>query len=785
MLEKSIRGTTALAGLAVVMTLPIAAAAQAPQTLESIRVTATPLNGLTADDQPFSVQTFDTGDLAQGNALSVADFLNEAGTSFTLNDIQNNPLQPDLQYRGFTASPLLGTPQGIVVYQNGVRLNDNFGQAVNWDLLPDTFLNGMTVAGGANPLMGLNSLGGAIALETKTGFNAPGGSASVSYGSFDRLQGSATLGGNDGTFGYFLGVDHFREDGWRDFSDSEATNLYGAASWRGDASTLDLYVNAGDTDLKGNGAIPLYLLETDRDAVFTHPDRTENRFGMVTLAGTHDFDNGLSLNSRLFVRSSRTRSFNGDGAEAEACDAPYQAYLCEDDDGGDDDDDDILGPGDDDDLDIAADEDPAFLFDQSGNRVSSDYDGVNNRSLRKEKIWGGALELGYQAATGGIDHDLVLGADYQRGRTSFQSSVEFATLDETRGTTGSGLYDAEGFTVMRSVTESFGLYAGDTLKLTDALTASLGARYSHVRVDNEDLSGDRPDLTALAKYDRLNFGGGLTYDLSDSLEVYAGAHQSSRVPSPVELACSHEDQPCTLPNSFVADPPLKDVVSRGVEAGLRGRAGDAVRWSADIFRIVNNDDIIFQTSGGVTANVGFFANVGDTRRQGFELSARGRWQMLRWRLNYAYLDATFRDSFFVSSPNHPQAEEGGIPVTPGDHIPGLPKHTLGAGLQADVTQALMLGTSMTLRSGQYFRGDEGNLLSKTGGYAIFDAQARYRISPNVALRLKVENVFDTKYETFGTFGEPGEVLGEEAGDDPRFYGPGQPRGVWVGVDFTW
>lgn len=784
MIHTSIRGGAALSGLATVLLLANtpSAAAQDARDIDTVHVTATPLQSPDAGDQPFPIQTFTADDLKDGNPLSIADFLDETGTSFTLNDIQNNPLQPDLQYRGFTASPLLGTPQGIVVYQNGVRLNDNFGQAVNWDLMPGTFINRLSVVGGSNPLMGLNSLGGAVSIETKTGFNAPGGSLSASYGSFDRLQGAASIGGNDGTFGYFLGVDRFEEDGWRDHSDSEATNLYGAASWRGDASTLDLYVNAGDTDLKGNGAIPLFLLETDRDAVFTYPDRTENRYGMVTLAGTHQFESGLSLNSRLFLRASRTRSFNGDGAEAEECDDPYDAYLCED---ADDDDDDAPGMGDDDDIVTTAAALPGFIYDQFGNRVSSDYDGVNNRSLRKEKIWGGAVELEYRGETGAIGHDLVVGVDFQHGRTSFNSSVEFATLTDDRGTEGTGFYDADGYTSMRSVTKSFGLYVGDTLSLTEALTATLGARYSHASIDSDDLSGERPDLTANHSYDRLNFGGGLTYDVSDYLQVYGGAHQSSRVPSPVELACSHEDEPCTLPNSFVADPPLEDVVSRGIEAGLRGQAGAAVNWSAGLFRIINKDDIIFQTSGGVTANVGFFANVGETRRQGVELTARGKWEMLRWRLNYTYLEATFRDDFLASSPNHPGAEDGDIPVNRGDHIPGLPRHTLGAALYADVMPALTLGTSMTARSGQFFRGDEGNLTSKTGGYALFNAEARYRVTPNVALRLEVENVFDTKYETFGTFGEPDEVLGDAAGDDPRFYGPGQPRGIWVGVNFTW
>ena len=83
--------------------------------------------------------------------------------------MQSNPFQADINYRGYTASPLLGTPQGLSVYMDGVRLNQPFGDVVSWDLIPRLAIASTTLMPGSNPLFGLNTLGGALAIQTKDG----------------------------------------------------------------------------------------------------------------------------------------------------------------------------------------------------------------------------------------------------------------------------------------------------------------------------------------------------------------------------------------------------------------------------------------------------------------------------------------------------------------------------------------------------------------------------------------------------------------------------------------
>jgi outer membrane cobalamin receptor len=100
----------------------------------------------------------------------------------------------------------------------------------------------------------------------------------------------------------------------------------------------------------------------------------------------------------------------------------------------------------------------------------------------------------------------------------------------------------------------------------------------------------------------------------------------------VELACASEDAPCNLPNAFLADPPLDQVVATSAEAGLRGSTEGGLRWHIGAFHTINDDDILFQTTGGPQANVGYFANVGDTRRAGIEFSLSQRLSRLRGQM---------------------------------------------------------------------------------------------------------------------------------------------------------
>ena len=227
--------------LSCLITAVIATSVLAQDPEEIVVVGIVPAGGgLDRDKIPFPVQVANAGDLETVNALSIADFLRQSFSSVSLNDAQSNPLQPDLQYRGFTASPLLGLAQGIAVYQNGIRINEPLGDTVNWDLLPQSAIQSIVLTGGANPLFGLNSLGGSLAIDMKDGFSFTGSSVEVSVGSFGRTIANFQSGGNDGSIAWYGNLEYFGEDGWRDESESDAINFYGSIGWKSEATRLNL-----------------------------------------------------------------------------------------------------------------------------------------------------------------------------------------------------------------------------------------------------------------------------------------------------------------------------------------------------------------------------------------------------------------------------------------------------------------------------------------------------------------------------------------------------------------
>jgi outer membrane receptor protein involved in Fe transport len=285
------------------------------------------------------------------------------------------------------------------------------------------------------------------------------------------------------------------------------------------------------------------------------------------------------------------------------------------------------------------------------------------------------------------------------------------------------------------------------------------------------------------------------------MNLYGSYSESSRVPTPIELACNEyifdlmaanalaagEDPDdieyeCRLPNAFLADPPLEQVVTWSFEFGARGKMRD-IRYQLGFFHSVNNDDIIFQTTGRAT---GLFANVKQTQRRGFESGFFGNIGKLDWFLAYSYLQATFEDNFDVLSPNHPWADprSGTLAVRTGDHIPGVPDHQLKLGGDYIFNDALSLGLELLYNSEQFLRGDEANRLRPVDDYAVVNLRGRYHFNRHIELFARINNLSNTAYETFGLLGESPDAVDLplfQAFSNPRYLGPGAPRSVFAGI----
>ncbi|MDP3608051.1 MAG: TonB-dependent receptor [Methylophilus sp.] len=268
--------------------------------------------GLTKEQIPGNVQSITAQEIKESHSLSITDLMNKKLQSVTVNDYQGNPFQMDVQYRGFTAGPQIGTPQGLSVFFDGIRVNEPFGDVVNWDMIPMNALAGVDVFPGSNPIFGLNTLGGAFTLKTKDGFNNTGVDAEVLTGSFGRKQFQVEGGVNNGTFALFGAGNFFLEDGWRKNSPSEVNQFFGKASYRGDKLDLNLSTLIVGTDLVGNGLLPSEMYAAKRNDSFTSEDATKNRLQQFQLSGAFQVNDTFSVTGQVYRRDSKRHQTGAD-----------------------------------------------------------------------------------------------------------------------------------------------------------------------------------------------------------------------------------------------------------------------------------------------------------------------------------------------------------------------------------------------------------------------------------------------------------------------------------------
>ena len=745
-----------------------------------------------------SVQSLSQKQIEESVSRSLPELLKTQFASVNLNDAQNNPFQPDLQYRGFTASPLLGLPQGISVYLNGGRINEAFGDTVNWDLMPLEAIDTVSLYSGSNPLFGQNTLGGALTLNTKTGFTFDANEIDATVGQYGQSAISIETGGNNGSWGYYINANHYEEDGWRDYSPSEVNQVFSSVSYQDNKRRIDVNYLYADSELLGNGASPSELLDIEgREAVYTHPDQTNNELHHFSVSGDLQLSDAHLISFNAFYRDNETTSINGDDSDFGACQfSDGRITLCEleddddddenDNDEDEDDDDELVTVGDDAEAVafIGYDEDTA-LSDIS--EVSPEViDGTYNTGKSDTQAFGFSSQLASNYELLGKPSVLVIGATYNKGDINYAADTTFGILEnetanDTRTVTPlQGLQSAEDRVRLDVDTTAWSLLFVNTTHITDTISLNIGGRFNRDHVLMEDLSEDGDDsLDGNHRFTQFNPAIGLDIALTEHSLINLAFSQSSRTPSPAELSCADEDDPCRLPNGFVADPPLDQVVTQTIEANYAAAFND-IELTLNIYRSKSQDDIIFQQAGSV-ASRGYFINIDATRRQGIEFSINSFWKQLHYRFNYNYLDATFESSFISFSPFNPLGANRQVEA--GDTIPGQPKHHIKFYLDYALTNQANLGAEIISASSQYYRGDEANENDTLDSYVVTNVYVDYQFNHTFSAQLRINNLFDTEYETFGTYGEADEVLEDIYSDveSPLFVGPAQPRMVSLNV----
>jgi outer membrane receptor protein involved in Fe transport len=718
---------------------------------------------------PSAVTNVTDADIEAEGTASIQQTLQQKVPGIIISDAAGNPLRAEVSYRGFDASPVSGRAQGLAVYQNGVRINEAFGDVVNWDVLPSNAISSMSVVSN-NPSFGLNALGGAVSIAMKDGFSYQGGELDVMFGSFGRRQVGVQAGGSSGNAAFYVAAEGIQEDSFRNYSDSEIKRFYGDLGLKGSFAEVHFNLTAASNHFGATAAAPVELLDRSWSNTFTSPQTTDLEVFMPSVSASVKATDTLTFSGVGYYRRFKNRVIDGNVTEAEECNGGVN--LCVDGEP-------LLYNGTDTPIDISA--------GPGGIDLEEPYGSIE-RLATTSSSWGGVIEAQEKTRLLGMRNLFLAGVSYDHGDSNYKTSSELGTIGPKYVVEGTGIIvsDEENELSPRNLDAEntyWGAYFSNALDVTDQLTVTVGGRYNYARIKLTDNTGLFDELNATNTYERFNPMVGANYKLLKGVSVYGGYSESNRAPTPAELGCAEPDNPCLIESFLTDDPPLNQVVGRTGEIGLRGQGvwnGGLYTWGAGLFRTLASDDILPVVADS-TGRI-YFVNAGDTLRQGVELSAT--YETHKWSVygSYAFVDAT------LDKCDDPSGECAFLEA--GDRLPGVPRHRFKAGFDYALTKKWKFGADLVAASNSPLfpneekeEADEDGISSMLGGYTRVDLHTSYDVTDNVQVYGLVKNLFDRRYGLYGTYFEADEVpdLSGPGFTDPRTISPAMPFAAYGGV----
>ena len=404
------------------------------------------------------------------------------------------------------------------------------------------------------------------------------------------------------------------------------------------ATSSEFHVNftGADSHVGVTAAVPEELIDfAGQERTFTSPQITDSEMQMVSVNGIVQATSTLSLSGVGYYRHFKQSHIDGnisefDECEADAPGAPFSALCTED-----------GAPL----FDVATGD--AITLDQIDDLKEKGHEALGSidKTGQDADGYGGTLQAAEKSKLFGHRNLFVLGGSYDHGHVDYVASSELGFFKPKyvvqgagitlTGKDGLGADDEESEELNasevtpRSLTTTndyYGIYVVDAFDVTDQLTVTLGGRYNYARIEIENTGEESLDtLNGTNTFSRFNPSAGLTYAFTPSLSLYGGYAEANRAPTASEIACSDPENPCIIESALASDPPLKQVVSKTWELGLRGAqtswaTGSKFEWSLGVFHSLNEDDII--QIADLQQGRGFFSNAGNTKRQGIEASPR-------------------------------------------------------------------------------------------------------------------------------------------------------------------
>ena len=823
--------------------VPLAAAAaeEGAPTVSPVVVVGTPLDdtGVSLSRTPANAQSVNARDPGQQGATNLADLLNGNLGSVSLSGASGSPYQNDVNYRGFQATSLLGAPVGLAVYFDGVRVNEPFGSVVNWDLIPMNAVASVNVQPGSNPIFGLNTLGGALVVNTRTGQDSPGLTVSALGGSFGRRAVMFEAGGADAGSGtdYLLAGNWDRQDGYRDFSGSDVRQLYGKARWRdpGDRSLVELSGAWADTTLHGTQALPLDMLSNPKSA-YTAPDSITNRMRLVNLRASHWLDEANRLSGQVYWRQSNAASSNSNAALDDGCFAAdgslatnATGFKCGN-----------QAPG-----------GTAVNSITGANALALGYGrwtSAINTSLVTSQIRqstvGASAQWASSTPIAGHRNAFVLGGSFDQSDIAYRQATRLARLVDFQavvipnreyGFTANGLAPSAtnlpaftGSNLLSAVTlgarmREAGVFLTDTFDLTDRLSLTVSGSYEYTSIDQHGANSQF--LNDDGGFSFTDAVSGVTYfnpDYSSAFKFSNSGTGAAAAPNgrPAGAVAGPEVNSLAGAHSYQRfNPRIGFNYNLDGGVGLFGGYSEAMRAPTSIELSCADPNSPCSLPTGFNGDPDLKAVTART----FELGARGRlfgrvdWSLaaydsrLRNDIQFIATSNTFGYFFNVGDTERrgvelgaqtelgkatlsasygyveaayrsPFTTAGGEDVASGDRIPGIPSQTFKLRANYAVSDSFRLGGAVIVAGDQYAHGNENNAdpAGKVPGYAVVNLDAEYRVTPALTVSLDVDNLFDKTYATYGLMGPTSiYTLAQEP-----FRTPAPPRGAWIRVRYA-
>ena len=768
--------------------------------LPEVVVSATPLptgdgSGLDINKVPGDITVVSSKQFIEQYSPSVTQALVSHTPAAVAISVDGSDLSPDLFYRGFDASRISGTAAGLAVYENGVRINESFGDSVNLDLIPPIALASSEIYTN-NPIFGLNALGGAINFTTKNGFNFHGGDVTLLGGSYGRANGFGEFGKQSGDYSFYFAGDLFRDGGYRPFGAQNAERFLVDLGRRSQDSEIHLIGQFGRSLLGVQGTTPQVLIQQQYNSVFTTPQTTNNQAGQAQLLSRFDITPHWSIGSSFYVRQFDQVHVDGNDADVTDCaeiDGNNGGTLCQQP---------LVGTQNSNQLQFRT--AGGGTIPSMGDATDSFPYGTTAFTSTHTTSFGTELQATNKDKFFGHDNYFVVGGSVDTGTTSYTSrtvlgqlNAQFQNLLTGFPGAGSDLNTADNVgvnsTFIHTSATYYGLFALDTFNVTRALAVTGGFRYNIANIAVNDVSGQDPELNSATNYDRINPVFGATYTFSPALNVYAGYSEANRAPTPLESECADPARPCVLETALVSDPRLNQVVSHTIEAGARGvyalpgAYGGNLTYKAGYYRITTNNDIVSEPSA-ITGQ-GYFVNAPETLRTGAEIGlsySKGDFTVYG---NYALVNASYQFSASFGSPNNPFTDaNGNIQVNPGDRIPGIPANLGKAGFEYRVTPRLTIGADATVVGSQFFAADDSNQNPRLPSYYFINTHATYALTDHVQIIGIINNITNNHYATYGTFYDTGTsganinaTLANNVGGNANALTVAQPLSVYGGI----